>query len=77
MLLVWLARILIQAAIGLLRLEIRMALDTSKLTDAINTLSANVDKLIAAESAAQPAVDAATSAVSAVNDKVTAALPPA
>lgn len=50
--------------------------DTSKLTAATAKLSADVDALIAAQAnAGQPAVDAATDAVNAVDAKVVAATP--
>ena len=49
--------------------------DTSKLTAAVGKLSTDVDALIASESGTQPAIDAATSAVEAVDAKVTAATP--
>lgn len=46
--------------------------DTSKLTASVDTLSKDVDALIsAAQSGGQPAVDAATAAVEAVDKKVT------
>jgi len=52
--------------------------DTSKLTAATAKLSADVDALIAAQAnAGQPAIDAATDAVNAVDAKVVAATPTA
>lgn len=50
--------------------------DVSKLNEAVATLSADVDKLIASDSTTvQPAIDAATAAVQAVDAKVVAATP--
>jgi len=55
---------------------VRIMADTSKLTAATAKLSADVDALIAAQAnAGQPAVDAATDAVNAVDAKVVAATP--
>jgi outer membrane murein-binding lipoprotein Lpp len=52
--------------------------DLSKLNAAVQQLSADVDKLIAADTTTvQPAIDAATTAVQAVDAKVVAAIPPA
>ncbi len=57
------------------RLEKLMG-DTSKLTDAVTKLGTDVDTLIAAQGTSdQSAIDAATSAVEAVDAKVVAATP--
>jgi len=61
----------------ILILEVLLMVDTSKLTAAVTDLAANVDKLAAADASAQPAVDAATSAVQAADAKVVALLSPA
>lgn len=47
--------------------------DVSKLNDAVTKLSTDVDALIASQAAVQPAIDSATAAVTAVDDKVVAA----
>jgi outer membrane murein-binding lipoprotein Lpp len=51
--------------------------DLSKLNAAVTQLSTDVDALIAANAAVQPAIDTATSAVQAVDAKVVAATTPA
>lgn len=58
------------------RLRRKIMADVSKLNEAVATLSADVDKLIASYSTTvQPAIDAATAAVQAVDTKVVAATP--
>ena len=49
--------------------------DLSRLTSAVQTLAANVDKLPPAGPDQQPAIDDLTTQVSTINDKVVAALP--
>ncbi len=51
--------------------------DVSKLNAAVTKLSTDVDGLIASQAGVQPAIDAATDAVTAVDTKVVAATPPA
>ncbi len=52
--------------------------DLSKLNAAVAKLNTDVDSLIASDTTTvQPAIDAATTAVEAVDAKVVAAIPPA
>lgn len=60
----------------LLESQEKIMSDLSKLNSTTAKLSTDVDALIASQTSDQPAIDAATAAVQAVDDKVIAATPP-
>jgi len=63
--------------IARLYIDRRIMADLTRLTAAVQTLAANVDKLPPAGPDQQPAIDDLTTQVSTINDKVVAALPTA
>ncbi len=68
-----------RAIVKLLRLILssqeKIMADFTKLNAAVQTLSDNVDKLVAANQGVQTSIDSATSSVNAANDKVVSATP--